>query len=121
MLFISLLKGLFILKIFIFLSWLFCYVEKRLDKKELSSFSKFMTSHSRNKLQYSYCPISQRVKVIKFGQLKEYSRNIFLEKSYTKCDGETISRPSSKKSKLAIYGSIGESTTTLFVNEHSTI
>ena len=40
---------------------------------------------------------------MKYGQLIEYSmRNIFLEKSYTKCDGETISRPSSKKSKLGI-------------------
>ena len=26
---------------------------------------------------------------IKFGRLKEYNRNIFLEKSYTICDGET--------------------------------
>ena len=30
-------------------------------------------------------------------------RNIFLEKSYTECGGETIPRPSSKKSKLSIY------------------
>ena len=38
---------------------------------------------------------------IKFGQLREYNiRNIFLEKSYTKCGGETISRPFSKESKL---------------------
>ena len=35
---------------------------------------------------------------MKFSQLK----NIFLEKSYTKCSGETISRPFSKKSKLSI-------------------
>ena len=28
-------------------------------------------------------------------------RNIFLEKSYTKCDGETIPTPLSKKSKLS--------------------
>ena len=34
---------------------------------------------------------------MKFGQLIEYNmRNIFLEKSYTKCDGETIPRLSSK-------------------------
>ena len=34
----------------------------------------------------------------KFGQLIEYNtRNNFLKKSYTKCDGETISRPFSKK------------------------
>ena len=38
-----------------------------------------------------------------FGQLIEYSmRNIFVEKLYTKCSGETITRPFSKKSKLSI-------------------
>ena len=31
---------------------------------------------------------------MKFGQLVKYNmRNIFLEKSYTKCGGETIARP----------------------------
>ena len=40
---------------------------------------------------------------MKFGQLIEYNmRNIFVEKSYTKCAGETILRPLSKKSKLRI-------------------
>ena len=40
---------------------------------------------------------------MKFGQLIEYNlRNIFFEKSYTKCAGETIPRPLSKKSKLSI-------------------
>ena len=40
---------------------------------------------------------------MKFGQLIEYNkRNIFLEKSYTKCAGETILRPFSKNSKLSI-------------------
>ena len=35
--------------------------------------------------------------IIKFDQLIEYdTRNIFLEKSYTKCDGETSLRPFSK-------------------------
>ena len=35
---------------------------------------------------------------MKFGQLIEYNmKNIFLEKSYTKCLGETIPRPFSKK------------------------
>ena len=43
----------------------------------------------------------------KFGQLIEYNmRNIFVEKSYTKCAEETISRPLSKKSKLSISGSL---------------
>ena len=42
--------------------------------------------------------MSQEVKATKFGQLIEYNtRTIFVEKSYTKCDGETIHRPLSKK------------------------
>ena len=42
-------------------------------------------------------------KTMKFGQLIEYNmKNIFVEKSYTKCGGETIPRPLSKKSKLGI-------------------
>ena len=40
---------------------------------------------------------------MKYGHLMEYyMRNIFVEKSYTKCGGETIPRPFSKKSKLSI-------------------
>ena len=40
---------------------------------------------------------------MKFGQLVEYNmKNIFVEKSYTKCAGETIHRPLSKKSKRRI-------------------
>ena len=40
---------------------------------------------------------------VKFRQLIEYNTgNIFLEKSYAKCDGETISRPFSKNSKLSM-------------------
>ena len=41
--------------------------------------------------------------VMKFGQLIEYNmRNIFLEKSYTKCSEELILRLFSKKSELSI-------------------
>ena len=40
---------------------------------------------------------------MKFGQLIEYNlRDIFIEKSYTKCAGETIPRPLCKKSKLSV-------------------
>ena len=40
---------------------------------------------------------------MKFGQLIECNmKNIFLEKSYTKCGGETGPRPFSKKLKLSI-------------------
>ena len=40
---------------------------------------------------------------MKFSQLMEYNiRNIFLEKSYTKCGGDTIPSPFPQKSKLSI-------------------
>ena len=40
---------------------------------------------------------------MKFGQIMEYNmRNIFIEKSYTKCGEETIPRPFSKISKLRL-------------------
>ena len=40
---------------------------------------------------------------MKFGQLIEYNmRNIFLEKLYIKCGGETRPRPISGKIKLSI-------------------
>ena len=40
---------------------------------------------------------------MKFGQLIECNmRNIFLEKWYTKCGGETSPRPFSKKLKLSL-------------------
>ena len=41
---------------------------------------------------------------MKLGQLIEYNmRNVSLEKSYTKCNGETSPRPFSGKLKLNIY------------------
>ena len=41
---------------------------------------------------------------VKFGQLTEYNtRNIFVETSYTKCDGETSYRPYSEKSNWRIF------------------
>ena len=40
---------------------------------------------------------------MKFGQVIEYNlRNIFLEKQYTKCGGETSPRPFYEKLKLSI-------------------
>ena len=49
-------------------------------------------------------PRSKGNQTMKFGQIIEYNtRNIsFSEKSCTKCDGETIPRPFSKKSKLKL-------------------
>ena len=47
--------------------------------------------------------ISKGNQTMEFGQLIECNiRNIFLEKSYTKCDGETSPRPFSEKSKLSV-------------------
>ena len=41
---------------------------------------------------------------VTLGQLIEYNiRNIFLEKSYAKCGGETSPRPFSEKLKLSIF------------------
>ena len=67
--------------------------------------SKFMTSQSgKQAIAKHILPIIARTKgnqTMKFGQLIEYTmKNIFLEKSYTKCGKETIPRPFSKKSKL---------------------
>ena len=40
---------------------------------------------------------------MKFGHLIEYNiRNLFIEKSYTKCGKETIPRPFPEKSKLSL-------------------
>ena len=50
---------------------------------------------------------SKGKQAMKFGQLIEYNmRNIFLEKSYTKCSGETIPKPFLKKIRIKpIFGS----------------
>ena len=63
-----------------------------------------MTSRrGKKQLQYTYYAISQEAKTMRIGQLIEYSmRNIFREKSYTKCCEETIPRLFSKKSNLNI-------------------
>ena len=46
---------------------------------------------------------SNEKKAMHFGQLVEYiTRSNFVEKSYTKCAGETIRRTLSEKSKLSI-------------------
>ena len=48
-------------------------------------------------------PRSNDNQTMKFGQFIEYNmRNVFLEKSYTKCDGETSPRPFSEKLILSI-------------------
>ena len=49
----------------------------------------------------SNIPRSKDNQIMKTGKLIEYNtRNIFLEKSYVKCNGETIPRPVSKKIQI---------------------
>ena len=99
------LKALLVLEIFKFLSWIFCQVVKHLDQKDTNS--KFMMSPpGKQAIGTLILPSISRSKgnqTLKFGQSTEDNmRNIFLEKSNTKCGGEFIPRPFSKKSKLSI-------------------
>ena len=69
--------------------------------------SKSMTSQpGQQKIPIYILPNMSRSKgnqTMKFGQLIEYiMKKMFVEKSYTKCGGETIPRPLSEKSKLSI-------------------
>ena len=76
--------------------------------RKIRLISKFMKSKSgKQTIAIHILPNISRSKgnqTMKFGQLIEYTmRNIFLEKSYTKCGGGTIPRSFSEKSKLSIY------------------
>ena len=52
---------------------------------------------------------------MKRGQLIGYNmKNIFLEKAYTKCGGETSSRPISKKLKLSMNLSLDQQSEHLY-------
>ena len=101
------LKDFFVLKRFKVLSWLFDHVEKtvRLSIIKIRLISK-STQPGEQTIAIHILPNISRTKGIqarRFGQLIEYNtRNIFIEKSYTKCAGENIPRPLSKKSKLSI-------------------
>ena len=68
--------------------------------------SKFMTLQSgKQAIAIHILPNISRLKdnqTMKFGQLIDNMRNNFLEKSNTKCAGETIPRPFSKNSKSSI-------------------
>ena len=75
--------------------------------RKIRLISKSITSQPGQKIIaihiLPYISRSKGKQTMKFGQLIEYNmRNIFVEKSYTKCAGETIPRPLSKKSKLSI-------------------
>ena len=65
--------------------------------RKIKLISKFVTSQPGS--QTIAIHILMNISRIKRNQAM---RNIFLEKSYTKCGGETIARPFSKKTKLSI-------------------
>ena len=98
-------KALCVLKIFKFLTWLFGHVSKWLDKKDKVNLKFYGATAWLTNIVKHILPNASRSKgnqTMKFSQLTECHINIFLEKSYTKCDGETSSRPFSKKVKLSI-------------------
>ena len=100
-------KALFILNIFEFLFY-FGHAGKRHDKKaKLIITSKSMMSQTGKQIItihiFPNISRSKGSQTVKFRQLTECNmRNISLEKSYTKCGGETSHRPFSKRSKLSI-------------------
>ena len=101
-------KALFGLKIFEFLSWFFGQVAKRLDKKDRVNFKFYdvtagLTKNCNTHIVHYLKKWTKGNQTMTFGQLIEYNlRNIFLEKSYPKCGGETSPRPFFKKLKLSI-------------------
>ena len=94
------LKAFFVLKRFKFLS---CGKNGSIIKITLISKS---TQPGEQTIAIHILPNISRTKGIqamRLGQLIEYNtRNIFIEKSYTKSAGENIPRPLSKKSKLSM-------------------
>ena len=100
------LKALFFLKIFKFiLDFLVIKKYGLIRKRRL--ISKLMTSQT-GKQTIAICILrdisrSKNNQTMKFDKFIKYNvRNIFLEKSYIKCGGNTIPRCFSKKSKLSI-------------------
>ena len=89
--------------------------------RKLKSISKFMTSHTgqqiitintftinnynkHNNNKHSNISKSKSNQAKKFNKSIEHNmRNIFLEKSHTKCGGEASPRPIYKKSKLRLF------------------
>ena len=79
---------------------------KRLDKKDKVNFRFYdVTAWLTNDVIHTLPNIlrSKGNQTMKYGQLIECNMgNIFLEKLYTKCGGETSSRPFSEQLKLGI-------------------
>ena len=80
------LKSLFVLKIFEFLSWFFAHIEKRPDQKDKVNFKVHdVTDWQTNKITTHILPNISRskgIRAMKFGQLIKYNMgNIFSQKS----------------------------------------
>ena len=100
-------KALFVFKISKFLSWHFVHVTQRLDKNDKVNFKFYdITAWWHQPIAihiFSNISRSKDNQAMKFGQLIECNmRNIFLEKSYTKCGGQTSLRPFSKKLRMCM-------------------
>ena len=99
-------------KLFSFSRYLsFCLIFLVLKQNGLISkirlISKFMTSQpGKQTIVIHVLPnilTNKNNQAMKLGQLREYNmKNIFLEKPYTKCDGETSPRSFSEKLQLNI-------------------
>ena len=102
----------FTLKVFSFSRYLtfcldFLIMQKNGLIMKIRSATKFMTSQPRKQTIaihiLQYISRNKDKQTMKFGQLIECNmRNIFFQKSYIKCAGDTSPRPFSKKSKLSI-------------------
>ena len=90
-------KALFVLELSTFLSWIFGYVEKWLDKKVIVNFKIYnVLNYIRNNHNTHSSNISRSKgnQAMKFDQLTNYCmKNIFKKKSCRKWGSETSSRP----------------------------
>ena len=101
------LKAQSVLNIFEFLSLIFGNVEKQSDQKDEVNFKisdvTIWVQHGKQTIAIYIFPSISRSKgnqTMKFNQLTEYKmRNIFPEKIYQKCGGETIPRHPFLKNK----------------------
>ena len=89
------------------MSWLFEHVGKQLDWKDKVNFKVYDVTTWTQAMAIHILPNISRGRdnqTMKLGLWIEYynMRNIFLEKSCTKCGGVTIPRTFPKKSKLGI-------------------
>ena len=83
-------KALFLLKLFTFLSWLFGYAEKRLEMQANVNFKIYVVT------DWTYCPISQEVKAVR-------QCNLVYENSCSEYGEEASPSPFYKKKQNWVY------------------